>query len=75
MIETRDIKVGDLVTDRLGWGAEMFQNLFTPQLLNVRLRGGEVGLVTGMKGGYAQVLFKGQEWQANPSLLRVVRDG
>jgi len=38
------------VTDRLGWGAEMFQNLFTPQLLNVRLRGGEVTLTESRCG-------------------------
>ncbi len=72
---TRDIKVGDLVTDRTGTGAQIFQHLFTPKLRHVRLREGEVGLVTGMKGGRAQVLFKCEMWQANPSLLRVVSDG
>jgi len=75
MVETRDIKVGDLVTDRTGKGAQIFQHLFKPQLRHVRLREGEVGLVIGMKGGRAQVLFNGQVWQANPSLLRVVKDG
>jgi len=75
MIVTRDIKVGDLVTDRTGKGAQIFQHLFTPQLRHVRLFEGEVGLVTGMKSGRAQVLFKGQVWQANPSLLQVVSDG
>ena len=71
----RGIKVGDLVTDRTGTGAQIFQHLFTPKLRHVRLHEGEVGLVTGMKGGRAQVLFKGEMWQANPSLLRVVSDG
>ena len=75
------------MTDRFGHGAVLTQNLYKPGSRDTRLSVGEVALVTRMglikdsytghelNSEFCYVLFKGEMWQANPSLLRVVSDG
>jgi hypothetical protein len=68
------VKPGDLVTDRFGSGAEMFQNVYTWKMRSVRMQAGEIGLVTRIHSAGVTVLFKGEEWLVAPANLRVVKD-
>lgn len=69
-----NFKPGDLVTDRFGAGAQMFQNVCTSKIRRVRMQAGEIGLVTRIHSGSVIVLFKGEEWLVVPEKLRVVKD-
>jgi hypothetical protein len=66
------VKPGDLVTDRFGAGAQMFQNIYTSKMRHVRIQVGEIGLVTRILPGRVVVLFKGEEWLVVPEKLQVV---
>ena len=79
MVETRDIKPGDLVTDRFGHGAVLYQNLYTASTCSTRMNVSEVALVIRVgkdqqKRVVCDVLFKGEVWGANTIGLRVVKD-
>lgn len=66
------INPGDLVTDRFGVGCQMFQNVYTSKMRHVRMRTGDVGIVTHLYGGFAHVLFGDEVWLVVPEKLRVV---
>ena len=68
------INPGDLVTDRFGVGCQMFQNMYTSKMRHVRMRTGDVGVVTRLHTGFAHVLFNGEVWMVAPEKLRVVKD-
>ena len=69
-----NFKPGDLVTDRFGTGAQMFQNIYTSKIRRVRMQAGEIGLVARVHSDSVIVLFKGEEWLVVPEKLRVVKD-
>jgi len=65
---------GDLVTDRFGAGVQMFQNVYTSKMRHIRMRTGDIGIVTHLHAGFAHVLLNGEVWMVAPEKLRVVKD-